>query len=58
MIGEVMYAVETPVLESVFVDLAPDAIDIRNIVRDDSIDTWYWSPLSYRELLEWMEETK
>jgi hypothetical protein len=47
---------ETPVLESVFVDLAPEAIDIRDIARANSVDDWFWSPLSYRELPEWSEE--
>jgi hypothetical protein len=47
---------ETPILESVFVDFAPEAMDIRDIARTNSIDDWFWSPLSYRELLEWTEE--
>lgn len=50
-----MYADETPILESVFVDLAPNAVCIAD-VADGILATWYWIPLSYQELLEWTDE--
>jgi hypothetical protein len=57
-----MYADETPILESVFVSLAPDAVSITDIITaeplfDGSHDYgWFFEPLSYRELLEWTSE--
>jgi hypothetical protein len=56
-----LYTDETPILESVFVDLAPNAISIQDLATSaldgaDCLDRWYWQPLSYRELLEWTQE--
>lgn len=51
-----MYVDETPILESVFVDLAPNADFIQTIVfwddNDDCFADWVWCALSYRELEE------
>lgn len=54
-----MYADETPILESVFIDLAPNAADITDIVSEDMPLRdiyWYFVPLTYRELAEWTVE--
>jgi hypothetical protein len=56
-----LYADEAPILESVFADLAPDAVSIQDIATGaldgaNCLDHWYWEPLSYRELLEWTQE--
>lgn len=55
-----MHATETPILESVFVDLAPNAADITDIISEGMplADVyWYFVPLSYGELVEWSEES-
>ncbi|USL89212.1 hypothetical protein SEA_POOMPHA_82 [Mycobacterium phage Poompha] len=50
-----MYADETPILESVFVDLAPDCEDIRDITEhrqsDDALLGFEWSDLDWQNLL-------
>jgi hypothetical protein len=56
-----MYADDTPILESVFEDLAPDAVSISDIIEDGlplGDMYWYFVPLCYRELLEWTQERR
>ncbi|AHJ88731.1 hypothetical protein PBI_RHYNO_73 [Mycobacterium phage RhynO] len=49
-----MYADETPILESVFVDLAPDREDIRDLAEhrqsDDALLGFEWSALDWDNL--------
>lgn len=55
-----MYATETPILESVFVDVAPDAAGIADVISEGlspDVAHWFFLPLSYPELLEWTEES-
>ena len=50
-----MYALETPILESVFEDYAPNAADITDIISEGMSlqDVWWmFIPLSYQELVE------
>ena len=46
---------ETPILESVFVDVADGATDINRVVSLGLPD-WYWVPLSWSELMDWTDE--
>lgn len=46
-----MYTDETPLLESVFITHAPEAIDIADIARH-GLPEWQWSPLTYAELAD------
>lgn len=50
-----MYATETPILESVFVSMAPDAVDIADVYACGT-DYWITAPLTYAELLDWTSE--
>jgi hypothetical protein len=54
-----MYDIDTPILESVFVDLAPNAANISDVISEGMPVAdifWYFVPLSYVELAEWTAE--
>ena len=54
-----MMANETPILESVFVDCAPNAACIADVISEGmplAEIYWYFVPLSYAELAAWASE--
>lgn len=51
-----LYADTTPILETVFVDLAPDAADLSDIYLQADGRNWHSSALPYPELADWATE--